>query len=111
MVETVLVPPKESLTFKLNNNMIEFSASARAQKLFLENVTSDDQPFVIQISSPYFSASPSYGQVAKLTAIPIKLSFNRTLLKQPGLVKGYLYIRTRLGFPMERYHFISAFNY
>ena len=109
MVEPVLVPKKESLTFKLNNNMIEFNASARAQKFFLENVTSDDQPFVIHISSPFFSASPAYGQVPKLSSIPVNLSFNRMLLKQPGLVKGYLFIRSRTGFPLERF-VISLFR-
>ena len=102
-VESIYVPLKESLTFKIANNHVEFNPSTRFQKLFLENTTSEDQAFTIQVSSTtFFSVSPSYGVVPKLTSAPIKISFNRILLKQPGLVKGYLYVRSRLGFPLER---------
>lgn len=112
MIESIFVPLKESLTFKLANNQVDFNPTSRIQKLFLENTTSEDQAFVIQVAvtSPsslrYFSVSPAFGMVPKLTTTPIKISFNRNILSEPGIVKGYLYVRSRLGFPLERYIFL-----
>jgi hypothetical protein len=105
LVETITVPPKDCLTFKLTNPVVEFHPTTSFQKLFLENTTTQDMEFVIQLSnSEFFSAVPSFGVVEKSSSIPIRIQVHRNHLKPSGSISGYLYVRDKNGFAIERFY-------
>ncbi|KAJ3253609.1 Cilia- and flagella-associated protein 47 [Boothiomyces macroporosus] len=107
--ESVAVPLNETLTFRLKNSTIEFQANPQTHKLFLENTSHQDMPFVIQVyPSEYFTAMPAFGIIEKQNSLPILLSIKP---QYPGKtqIKGYMYVRSVEGFPLERYN-LSGYN-
>lgn len=103
------LPPKGILTFKLGTPTIDLHPSTPHQKLFLENTSLEDVRFVLQLSNPFFTVVPAYGIVEKSSTLAVRVMVRRNFLKVAGAVKGYLYVRTHTGFPVERLA-VSGYN-
>jgi hypothetical protein len=97
------VPPKQALTCKLKIPILEFYHTPQTIKLSLENTTSIDQDFVIQMSHPEcFRVVPAYGTVEKLKSLSLVLTCRATTRHPPGKIRGSMCIRSLRGYPIER---------
>ncbi|KAI8896807.1 hypothetical protein BC833DRAFT_629307 [Globomyces pollinis-pini] len=102
-LDRIVVPSKDSLTFRLKIPIIDFNQAPQTTKHYLENCSSEIQTFVIQASHPeFFKCSPSYGTLNPSQSIQILTTFTPNPYKPSGAIKGYIQVRNMHGFPFER---------
>lgn len=106
-IQTNLVkyPPKNSLVFNLNANFLEFNSTPQTTKVVLENNDVSKYEFFIQCSHPqFYTFDPCFGIIDSLDKREILITFKHNFNEPKGRVKGYMYVRTKHGFPLQRYY-------
>lgn len=89
------------LAFKVTK--IQFHWHSNLQKVFLTNLTTEPQGFVIQLPRKgLFTATPSFGTILKLESLAIVFSYKCDYTKPSSFIKEYVCLRSSNGFPLER---------